>query len=344
MVKRSTINQAAPVFETPPTKSSRTEEDEWDAQVVGAAKETSPAAEASKTIETHGEKPTEGQVEGEAANEDKGEEGDNEEQEKEMEKEEDDIEDGEGEGKEDGEGKVDEEEDASPAQWVQCEACAKWRSCPNDVELPEGSWYCTDNKWDASHNTCDAEEEKQAEDSGEVDEEEEEETVDDYIERIRKEREEKAAEKERKKKEREEQRKIVQEERRVERMAKLQEEMETLIASWTEEERQRRKREARKKNSKKQIPIHLYTRQYGDKKATSLLVLDLLLGADVDAQDSSDRTPLHYAVMNECEEYEKLLLEKGAFPFACDISERCPEEYRKFSTGPKSKCMWDKFI
>jgi len=96
-----------------------------------------------------------------------------------------------------------------------------------------------------------------------------------------------------------------------------------------------------KKNNKGQIPIHLYPQQFGDKKATKLLRIDINFGADVEAQDKQGRTPLHYAVMSSYKDYEEVLMANGAHPFACDHSDRCPDEYRVFKS---KKCMWDKFI
>ena len=108
---------------------------------------------------------------------------------------------------------------------------------------------------------------------------------------------------------------------------KAQQELDDYVAGLTVEQKSEHKKNAVKKNNQGQIPIHLYPKQYGDKKATKLLRIDLHFGADVEAQDKQDRTPLHYAVMNSCEEYEQALLAKGAHPFACDISDRCPDEY-----------------
>lgn len=43
--------------------------------------------------------------------------------------------------------------------WAQCEACKKWRSLPVKWN-PETDFFCTDNKWDATRQTCDAPEEQ----------------------------------------------------------------------------------------------------------------------------------------------------------------------------------------
>ena len=109
----------------------------------------------------------------------------------------------------------------------------------------------------------------------------------------------------------------------------------------SEEKLSDKKKTATSSNERQQLPIHLYTRQFTDKKATQLLMLDMLLGVDIDFPDYHGRTPLHYAVMNDCNMFEKLLLDRGAAKWACDDYDRCPEEYRRWK---QPKCMWDKFI
>ena len=42
-------------------------------------------------------------------------------------------------------------------KWVCCDTCGKWRCCPNEVELPEGEWFCKDNYWDSENNSCNSE-------------------------------------------------------------------------------------------------------------------------------------------------------------------------------------------
>eukprot|EP00547_Thalassionema_nitzschioides_P000018 CAMPEP_0194207136 /NCGR_PEP_ID=MMETSP0156-20130528/5976_1 /TAXON_ID=33649 /ORGANISM="Thalassionema nitzschioides, Strain L26-B" /LENGTH=1361 /DNA_ID=CAMNT_0038933839 /DNA_START=99 /DNA_END=4184 /DNA_ORIENTATION=- len=43
-------------------------------------------------------------------------------------------------------------------QWVQCDKCSKWRVLPSavDVEKLPNQWYCEMNKYDPTHNSCDA--------------------------------------------------------------------------------------------------------------------------------------------------------------------------------------------
>lgn len=45
-------------------------------------------------------------------------------------------------------------------QWVQCDRCSKWRAIPDyvDMEVLPEQWECSMNEWDATHNTCEAEE------------------------------------------------------------------------------------------------------------------------------------------------------------------------------------------
>ena len=43
--------------------------------------------------------------------------------------------------------------------WAQCEACKKWRSLPIKWN-PDTDFFCTDNKWDATRQTCEAPEEQ----------------------------------------------------------------------------------------------------------------------------------------------------------------------------------------
>jgi hypothetical protein len=53
----------------------------------------------------------------------------------------------------------------SPAHWVACDTCGKWRSLPGSIDvsaLPE-RWYCAMNKWDSSHDDCSKEEEEYVE-------------------------------------------------------------------------------------------------------------------------------------------------------------------------------------
>ena len=58
-----------------------------------------------------------------------------------------------------------EEAAATTVQWVQCDACQKWRKAPADITatLPD-SWRCSQNTWDSLHASCDAPEEGQHED------------------------------------------------------------------------------------------------------------------------------------------------------------------------------------
>jgi hypothetical protein len=51
---------------------------------------------------------------------------------------------------------------APEVKWVQCDKCAQWRSLPDDVSLSDlpKTWYCKDNTWDMSRQSCSAAEEK----------------------------------------------------------------------------------------------------------------------------------------------------------------------------------------
>mmetsp|Transcript_31665 Transcript_31665/g.40598 ORF Transcript_31665/g.40598 Transcript_31665/m.40598 type:complete len:942 (-) Transcript_31665:111-2936(-) len=48
-------------------------------------------------------------------------------------------------------------------QWVQCDACTKWRRVPNsvDLELLPEKWYCRMNKWDPNRASCAVPEDKE---------------------------------------------------------------------------------------------------------------------------------------------------------------------------------------
>lgn len=224
--------------------------------------------------------------------------------------------------------------------WIQCDACNKWRVLLDEPEnLPE-QWVCSMNISDPHHDSCDKAEEAQDEgvdESNDNVQDDDEEEADAELQQ-----EQGVLLKQEKKRAREEEKNRRTQEKNILKEAKAVQELEEYIAGLSEEQKIEHKAKATKKNSKGQIPIHLYPKQFADKKATKLLRIDLHFGAEVGAQDKQDRTPLHYAVMNSCEEYEQLLLAKGAFPFACDISDRCPDEYRVFKK--QKKCMWDKFI
>jgi hypothetical protein len=49
------------------------------------------------------------------------------------------------------------------ADWVQCDACAKWRVLPAEgaAEVLAGAWVCAMNRWDLRFAACDAPEEEE---------------------------------------------------------------------------------------------------------------------------------------------------------------------------------------
>eukprot|EP01034_Spumella_vulgaris_P034348 gene34348-42361_t len=71
------------------------------------------------------------------------------------------------------------ESEGDEKEWVQCNACNKWRSLPHGVDvasLPE-MWTCAMNSYDKSKNKCSAPEEDYENDAGSSDEESDEEEV-----------------------------------------------------------------------------------------------------------------------------------------------------------------------
>lgn len=55
-----------------------------------------------------------------------------------------------------------EQQDPDSVEWVQCDACSKWRKLPPHIsaaELPE-VWYCTNNTWNPLSASCDAPEDR----------------------------------------------------------------------------------------------------------------------------------------------------------------------------------------
>mmetsp|Transcript_16970 Transcript_16970/g.37068 ORF Transcript_16970/g.37068 Transcript_16970/m.37068 type:complete len:1270 (+) Transcript_16970:610-4419(+) len=58
-------------------------------------------------------------------------------------------------------GEDSEKEESSPARWVQCDKCKKWRIIPSEVvgSLPD-RWFCADNVWDEKRASCDAAQQK----------------------------------------------------------------------------------------------------------------------------------------------------------------------------------------
>lgn len=228
--------------------------------------------------------------------------------------------------------KADENEDQEVADimWVQCDNCEKWRATPRDLsELPD-VWICSMNDWDENYNECDKLEEAQEEDTDKSDEEIESE-VD--------------VEAENKAKAIQDKKIDAQKARDATRERKDQEELTAYIESLTPDEIIEARKAAVKKNGKKQIPLHLYAiEKKSEKQAIKLLRRDLYFGADVNAQDKLDRTPLHYAHIHERYDYHVALLKAGADPNACDIGDRCPEEHHYFPSENPRKCMWDKFI
>jgi hypothetical protein len=56
------------------------------------------------------------------------------------------------------------------ADWVQCDACAKWRVLPAEgpAEVPAGAWVCAMNRWDLRFAACDAPEEEERPSHGDL--------------------------------------------------------------------------------------------------------------------------------------------------------------------------------
>jgi hypothetical protein len=225
--------------------------------------------------------------------------------------------------------------------WVQCDDCQKWRALPSSINsnsLAE-NWSCKMNEWDKKHNRCDDVEESGADEEEEPDDsdnEEDNELDDAYKAAVLAKYKRILQENETKKRKSAEDKADKQKKKRENDLLKDQRELDEFVAKLTPEEIKEGRLAARKRNGKGQIPIHKYPELYDDVKATRLLRRDIYFGADVNAQDKNDRTPLHAAFMFGKRKYRDVLQQHGAEEM-CDISDRIPSEYFMPREPPKKK-------
>jgi hypothetical protein len=245
------------------------------------------------------------------------------------------------------------------AVWVQCDSCSKWRSLPSHIkpeELPD-EWKCSMNIWDGNHDDCNKEEEQQPDDSDEnigdedaaLEEEEQGNGLSaEYKASILQKYKDSLEEEKRIKRKRVEDKVALEEKRKLAKIEREDNEVEMYVSKLSAEEIAEAKAAAIKRDKKGQIPIHKYCAMHADEHACKLLRRDIYFGANVMAEDVNERTPLHFAYMNNCPNYARMLIRFGAEE-SCDVTSAMPSEYNIFmnlSSKPVKKDPWgiDKFI